>query len=85
MEAILFDAALRPIKVTRRRAFDAVQRRIIEVRDRFCSCGCGTPAERCDMDHVTPWIEGGMTATWNGQPLCRSSNKAKGRRRWPLP
>lgn len=30
-------------------------------------------------------IEGGMTATGNGQPLCRSSNKAKGRRRWPLP
>jgi hypothetical protein len=85
IEAILFDTALRPIKVTRKRSFDAVQRRIIEVRDRFCACGCGTPAERCDMDHVVPWADGGMTATWNGQPLCRPSNKFKGRRPWPLP
>ncbi|MFP5328129.1 MAG: DUF222 domain-containing protein [Acidimicrobiia bacterium] len=85
IEAVLFDAELRPIKITRRRCFDAVQRRIIELRDGFCRCGCGTPAELCQMDHVVPYTAGGETAVGNGQALCRPSNRHKGRRLPPLP
>ena len=85
IEAILFDAALRPIKITRRRSFDAVQRRIVEVRDRFCVCGCGLPAELCQIDHVVPWADGGLTDTANARARCGPSNRWKGRRHLPLP
>ena len=85
LETVLFDSAMRPIKITRRRSFDAVQRRIIELRDRFCVCGCGLPADRCQMDHVLPWIDGGVTSVENGQARCGPTNRWKGRRHLPLP
>lgn len=83
LEAILFDGGGRAIEVSRRRDFTGALRRVVEVRDGFCFCGCGTPAERCQIDHVEPWIEGGMTRQENGRPACAPSNRRKGRRRLP--
>ena len=86
LEAILFDGGRRAIDFSRKRTFAGALRRVIEVRDGFCACGCGTPAERCQIDHVDPWIAGGMTSQDNGQPLCRAANRRKGDRRLrPLP
>lgn len=85
LEAILFNDAEVAIRASRRRYFTGILRRIIEVRDGACACGCGAPAESCQMDHKLPHVDGGMTCQCNGQPLCRPSNRQKGRRAWPLP
>lgn len=85
LEAILFNDAEVAIRASRRRYFTGILRRIIEVRDGACSCGCGTPAEDCQMDHKVPHADGGMTCQCNGHPMCRPSNRHKGRRPWPLP
>jgi hypothetical protein len=36
--------------------------------------GCNTPTTHCDVDHLTPWSEGGTTCTCNGDPACRHHN-----------
>lgn len=36
--------------------------------------GCHVPAEHCDIDHVTPHADGGLTITGNGDPACRRHN-----------
>ena len=83
LEAILFDGKGRAIEVSRKRFFDGALRRVIEVRDSFCACGCGTPAEQCHIDHIKPHSRGGMTCQCNGQPLCRASNRRKSDRQLP--
>ena len=85
LEAILFNDAEVAVRASRRRYFTGILRRIIEVRDGACACGCGTPAESCQMDHKVPHADGGMTCQCNGQPMCRPANRHKGRRGWPLP
>lgn len=86
LEAILFDGQGRAIEVSRRRSFTGALRRVIEVRDGFCACGCGTPAEQCQIDHIQPHSRGGMTCQCNAQPLCRASNRRKSDRQLrPLP
>ena len=44
--------------------------RLIRARDGTCRFpGCNTPAERCHLDHVTPYPAGSTTAA-NLQALC---------------
>ena len=38
--------------------------------------GCGKPAQRCDIDHVTPW-PAGATHPGNLRPLCREHHLLK--------
>ena len=38
---------------------------------------CTRPAEKCDMDHVIPYTEGGQTASDNLAPLCRRHHRLK--------
>lgn len=85
LQSILFDGNEIAIRASRKRFFGGIVRQIIEARDRFCSCGCGMPAHRCQMDHVIPYAEGGMTCQCNGEPRCRPTNRRKGRRGPPLP
>ena len=85
LEAILFNDAEVAITASRKRYFTGILRRIIEVRDGACSCGCGTPAEHCQIDHKVPYADGGMTCQCQGHPMCKPSNRHKGRRPWPLP
>jgi len=57
--------------VTRRRP-TTTQRRMVETRDPVCVFpGCRMPADRCDLDHIVPWSEGGDTTTSQLAPLCR--------------
>ena len=83
IEAILFDGNDLAIRASRKRGFSGILRRIVEVRDRRCRCGCGEPAELCQVDHVEPWAAGGMTCQCNGQSMCKPSNRRKGARRLP--
>jgi hypothetical protein len=38
-------------------------------------CGCDEPAARCDIDHITPHSDGGVTCLCNGQLLCAHHNR----------
>ena len=38
---------------------------------------CETAASRCDLDHVTPFDQGGPTSATNLQALCRHHHRAK--------
>ncbi len=47
-------------------------------RDRTCRFpGCRYPAHRSDIDHVTPWDEGGETTPENLGSLCRRHHRLK--------
>lgn len=63
----------RPVAVgTTKRRPTTAQRRMIETRDRTCIFpGCRMPASRCDLDHRTPWAQGGKTVACDLAPLCR--------------
>jgi hypothetical protein len=39
--------------------------------------GCRRPARRCDLDHVTPFDQGGRTCECNLHPVCRKHHQAK--------
>jgi hypothetical protein len=45
--------------------------RYVRERDRTCILpGCSVPADRCQLDHGLAWALGGVTASWNLEPLC---------------
>jgi hypothetical protein len=44
--------------------------------------GCGRTARRCDLDHITPWHQGGKTETLNLAPLCRLHHRMKTHGNW---
>jgi hypothetical protein len=41
--------------------------------------GCDVAAEFCDVDHLTPWVDGGETDQANSLPLCGSHDRRKHR------
>jgi hypothetical protein len=50
------------------------------VRNRDLTCcfpGCDRPAERCDLDHTTPYGPGGLTHPGNLKCLCRKHHLLK--------
>jgi hypothetical protein len=50
----------------------ASQRRLIEAAYETCVFpGCRVPAADCDLDHRTPWSQGGTTTAENLAPMCR--------------
>ncbi|MBI2709368.1 MAG: DUF222 domain-containing protein [Actinobacteria bacterium] len=77
VERVVFGPPDRPMRVGRKtRFFTGALRRCIEVRDRWCTHpGCRIPAELCDIDHITPWEEGGRTSQENGRLLCGPHNR----------
>jgi hypothetical protein len=62
-----------PVAVgTTRRRPTASQRRLIEAAYETCVFpGCRVPAADCDLDHRTPWSQGGTTTAENLAPMCR--------------
>ncbi|MHB1235513.1 MAG: HNH endonuclease signature motif containing protein [Microbacteriaceae bacterium] len=53
------------------RCFTAQQRRAITLRDGGCIIpGCQIPASWCEIHHVQPAVDGGITHTDNGVLLC---------------
>jgi hypothetical protein len=81
---VVFDAAGQPLDVgAGRRVWPAAIRAAITERDRGCRFDpCDRPAEWCDIDHVVPFCEGGVTAVGNGILLCRHHHRAKRRDGW---
>lgn len=46
-------------------------RHLIKIRNPSCTApGCRRPAQRCDLDHTTPYQAGGRTCECNG-PMCK--------------
>ena len=81
LERILFARGTsRVIDVSRKRAFTGALRRLIEVRDQLCYHDtCDEPAHRCQVDHIVPWTQGGITAQWNGRLACGYHNRLRNR------
>jgi hypothetical protein len=58
---------------------------LIKVRNRTCTApGCRRPAQRCDVDHVVPYDQGGRTCECNTHPACRRHHRLKGTAGWQL-
>ena len=62
-----------------------VLRHLIKIRNPTCTApGCRRPAQRCDLDHTTPYQAGGRTCECNLGPVCRCHHKCKQLSRWTL-
>jgi hypothetical protein len=62
-----------------------MMRHLVCIRQRTCAFpGCRRPAERCDLDHTTPFDQGGRTCECNLSPLCRRHHQAKQAPGWQL-
>jgi 5-methylcytosine-specific restriction endonuclease McrA len=68
--------------VSRKRCFTGALRRAIEVRDRRCQhpSGCDEPASRCDVDHIVPYSDGGVSSQDNGEIRCHPHNRDQTKR-----
>ena len=61
----------------------ASMRALLEARDQYCGFPlCRRPAAACDMDHTTPYDQGGLTCLCNLYPECRRHHQLKGLRTW---
>ena len=60
---VVFDGKGQPIWVGRDRRFPTeAQIKAIIARDRHCrGTGCAAGAERCEIHHIVPWEQGGLT------------------------
>ena len=57
----------------------------VTARDLTCRFEtCRQPATRCDLDHTTPYDQGGRTCSCNLGGICRFHHQIKGRPRWHL-
>jgi hypothetical protein len=58
---------------------------LITARTPTCTApGCMRPAARCDLDHTTPYDQGGRTCECNLAPLCRHHHRCKQSEGWQL-
>ena len=60
------------------RFFTGPTRRAIELRDLECTHQyCEVPAEQCQIDHIIPYCQGGLTSQENGQVHCGDHNRMR--------
>ena len=87
MERVVFDGPDRIKNVgVRRRIFTGATRRAVQVRDRQCFHRyCEESGEFCEVDHVEPYSEGGLTTDDNGRLACGFHNRGRHRRPEPAP
>jgi len=67
---------------TRRRPTAALRR---GVERNYPTCvfpGCRMAARACDLDHRTPWADGGVTCECNLAPLCRYHHRIRHNAGW---
>jgi hypothetical protein len=77
-ERIVFAPGKRAECSVTSRFFTGATRRAIEVRDlECCHEYCDLPADQCQIDHIVPFSEGGLTTQENGQVLCGFHNRAR--------
>ena len=77
IESVLFDGPSTIVAVSSRRNFTGAVRRAIQIRDRRCQhpSQCDIPADRCDIDHITPYANHGPTSQFNGRLQCPTHNR----------
>ncbi len=77
LEVVLFDGPTTVVSVSKQRSFTGALRRAIEARDMHCQhpSACDVPADRCDVDHIVPYAQGGPTAQHNGRLQCPTHNR----------
>lgn len=64
---------------------DRALRRFLHIRDRTCRHpGCVRPATRSEIDHTTPFSEGGKTNTKNLACLCLAHHTQKHEKPWTV-
>jgi hypothetical protein len=57
--------------------------RYIRARDVTCRFpGCTYPSKHAEIDHVIAWADGGVTAAWNLQVLCKRHHHLKHESDW---
>jgi hypothetical protein len=57
--------------------------RYVRARDVTCRFpGCTYPAKHADIDHIIAWTDGGVTAAWNLQVLCKRHHHLKHEGGW---
>ncbi|HET7012846.1 MAG TPA: HNH endonuclease signature motif containing protein [Streptosporangiaceae bacterium] len=62
-----------------------LMRHLVCIRQRTCAFpGCRRPARRCDLDHTTPFDQGGRTCPCNLEPACRQHHRTKQAPGWHL-
>jgi hypothetical protein len=62
----------------RSRFFIGATRRAIETRDLQCTHEyCDLPAEKCQIDHIVPWGDEGLTTQENGRVHCAFHNRLR--------
>ena len=77
-ERIVFSPGKRIECSVTSRFFTGATRRAIEVRDLECRHEfCDLSADKCQMDHIVPFSEGGPTTQGNGQTLCGFHNRQR--------
>ncbi len=69
---VVFDGPSRVLDVgVRQRLFTGATRVAVERRDQTCQHpSCDVPAERCQIDHIEPFDDGGLTVQANGRCFC---------------
>jgi hypothetical protein len=85
VERVVFDSPDRIKNVgVHRRLFAGATRRAAQVRERECFHEfCDQPAADCEIDHVQPWSEGGLTIDENGRPAYSWHNRWRQREKSP--
>jgi hypothetical protein len=78
IERIIFDGPSRVLEVGEARSFRGAGRRAIEAIHRYCQgAGCHVPAERCEVDHLWRYRDGGPTIQANGELKCGPHNRQR--------
>ena len=68
--------------LTRRRPTPTQRRNVLTQSDTCIFPGCRMPGDACDLDHHTPWAQGGPTNENNLRPLCRHHHRIRHLRGW---
>ena len=82
VNTILFNSPHHAIAATTTRTFTGLLRRAVEVRDLVCQhpASDGDPINRCDVDHIVPVADGGITCQCNAQLMETGRNRDPRRR-----
>jgi len=80
---VIFESPSRVLDVgVRQRLFTGATRTAVELRDLECAHpSCHTRFEDCEIDHIVPYDEGGLTVQDNGEPRCPHHHRWRHRRR----
>ena len=70
------------IHVDRYRPSEQLREQVILTCPTCVYPGCGRSARTCDLDHITPYRQGGQTSSWNLAPLCRLHHRMKTHGYW---